>query len=58
MRKGSDGEERDKNAIKSAHYVLPATPRGSTSTWLGPKLTEWIKVGSLLDKVVGPIGLT
>ena len=29
-------KQREKNAIKSGHFVLPATPKGSISTLLGP----------------------
>ena len=30
-------ERKDKNAVNSDHYVLLATPKGSTCTSLGPK---------------------
>ena len=30
-------ERRERNAVNSGHYVLPATPKGSAHTSLGPK---------------------
>ena len=41
---GGERRKREKNAINSGHYVLPAMTKGSAHNSLGPKLpVTWAK---------------
>ena len=42
-----------KNAIKSDHFVLPATPKGSVHTLLGPNKTKRGKEAAEAATTVG-----
>ena len=39
--KEREKSKREKNGVNSGHYVLPATPKGSAHTLLGPNSKDF-----------------